>query len=203
MIFDIGANIGQWSLANIATCDKIIALEPIPKTFKALVNNCKNHNIICENFAVCNNNNNDITFYEATRYHTISTLYKGWLTDHRSRFYNQPFRETTVKTITMDDLIKKHGVPDFIKIDVEGGEYECISSLNQKVDLLAFEWASELSGLAGRCLDHLSKLGFTEFYLQFEDSYTFRPKEFYDLATIKTKLAKTIQKKDWGMIWCK
>ena len=43
MYFDIGANIGNWSLANINQCDKIISVEASPITFKRLENNCK-HN---------------------------------------------------------------------------------------------------------------------------------------------------------------
>ena len=41
MYFDIGSNIGKWSLENINTCDKIIALEALHMTFNNLVNNCK------------------------------------------------------------------------------------------------------------------------------------------------------------------
>ena len=41
MYFDIGSNIGKWSLANINQCNKIISIEASPITFKRLVNNCK------------------------------------------------------------------------------------------------------------------------------------------------------------------
>jgi hypothetical protein len=48
-------------------------------------------------------------------------------------------------------------------------------------------------------------LGYTEYYIQMEDNYLFRPQDndFYDISTIKTKLSNTIPKQDWGMIWCK
>ena len=54
MYFDIGSNIGKWSLANINRCNKIIAVEACPDTFKTLVNNC-NNNIIPIQYVVCNN----------------------------------------------------------------------------------------------------------------------------------------------------
>jgi FkbM family methyltransferase len=50
MYFDIGSNIGSWSLANIKSCDKIISVEASPITFTRLVNNCKNDKIILLNF---------------------------------------------------------------------------------------------------------------------------------------------------------
>jgi len=204
MYFDIGANVGKWSLANISRCNKIISIEASPITFKQLVNNCKNDNIILLNYAVCNNNGNTIKFYHANS-DVLSTINKEWLTAETSRFYNFSYREITCKTITIDKLIEQYGLPDLIKIDVEGGEYECISSLTQKVQLICFEWASETNMITFNCLDHLLKLGYTQFYIQIEDDYLFRPNddEYYDIDSIKTKLLNTVLKVDWGMIWCK
>lgn len=204
MFFDIGANIGKWSNANIHKCDKIITIEASPITFKKLVNNCKNVNITLLNYAVCNNGGNDITFYHATS-DTLSTINKDWLVSETSRFHNSPYTAITCKTITIDKLIQTYGLPDLIKIDVEGGEYECIASLSQKVNTLCFEWASETNDITLKCIDYLNNLGFTQYYLQYEDSYTFMPKDidYYNIPTIKTKLAQTIPKQHWGMVWCK
>jgi FkbM family methyltransferase len=204
MYFDIGSNEGRWSLANVNSCNKIISIEASPITFNKLVYNCNNDKIILLNYAVCNNNNNDITFYHA-KCDVLSTINKDWLTKNTSRFYNQPYIEIRCKTITIDKLIEQYGVPDLIKIDVEGGEYECISSLTQKVNLLCFEWASETDDISFKCIDYLFNLGYTEYYIQMEDDYLFRPQsnDFYDIHTVKTKLLNTIKKEHWGMIWCK
>lgn len=204
MYFDIGSNIGRWALENIKTCEKIISIEASPTTFVNLVNNCKNDKIILLNYAVCNNNCNDVTFYNANT-DTLSTLNKEWLTSKESRFFNQKFNEIKVKSITIDKLIEIYGVPTLIKIDVEGAEYECITSLTQKVDTICFEWASELNNVSLKCIDYLSSLGFTKFYIQNCDYYTFRPNDnqYYDIDTVKNNLMKTRPKIDWGMIWCK
>ena len=204
MYFDIGSNIGNWSLTNIELCDKIISIEASPITVTRLVDNCKNDRIILLNYAVCNNNCNDITFYQADC-DVLSTINKEWLTSERSRFYNCQYKELTCKTISIDKLIEQYGLPDLIKIDVEGGEYECVSSLTQKVKLLCFEWASETNSITLNCIDYLYNLGYTKYYIQMEDNYSFRPEDndFYDINTIKIKLLNTIPKEDWGMIWCK
>ena len=204
MFFDIGANVGNWSLANINLCDKIITIEASPITFNNLVNNCKNDNIKLLNYAVCNNNGDDIIFYQA-ECDVLSTINKDWLTKDTSRFYNHNYTEITCKTITIDKLIEQYGIPDLIKIDVEGGEYECIVSLTQKVKLLCFEWASEVNDITFKCIDYLLSLGYTQFYIQNQDDYLFRPgdNDFYEISTIKSKLLNTIPKQDWGMIWCK
>ena len=204
MFFDIGANIGLWSMANIQYTDTIIAVEASPFTFKNLVNNVSNSNIICINFAACNNNCNDIIFYQADA-NTLSTVNKDWFLDPESRFHNHPHFEILCRTITLDKLIFEFGIPDLIKIDVEAGEYECISSLTQKVNLLCFEWASEVNTVTFKCLDYLLTIGFTEFYLQNGDAYTFRPNpnDFGDVDSIKILLINSVPRVDMGMIWCR
>jgi FkbM family methyltransferase len=204
MYFDIGSNIGDWSLANINQCDKIISIEASPITFKKLVNHCKHDKIILLNYAVCNNNGNDIVFYQAES-DVLSTINKDWLTMDGSRFCNHPYTEIICKTISIDKLIEQYGVPDLIKIDVEGGEYECISSLTQKVELICFEWASELNMISYKCIDYLFSLGYTQYYIQHRDNYIFRPhnNDFYDISAIKLLLSNTIPQIHWGMIWCK
>lgn len=205
MFFDIGANIGKWALANVKNTDKIVAVEASPITFQKLMDACKYENtILLLNYAVCDNKGQDITFYHADA-DTLSTLNKEWLTSEQSRFCNTPYQELVCKTITIDEMISRYGKPDLIKIDVEGGEYECIRSLKQKVDLLCFEWAAEMNTITFQCLEHLSALGFTKFAIQLTDEYTYRPQDhdFFDILTVRTILLNTIAKHHWGMIWCK
>jgi FkbM family methyltransferase len=204
MLFDIGANIGKWSLANINMCDKMVTVEASPTTFDKLqLNVCNNTKIIPLNYAVCNSVNEFITFYNCDA-NTLSTINKDWLDSEESRFCKQfKYQEIRCKTITIDKLIQTYGVPELIKIDVEGGEFECVSSLTQKVNNLCFEWASETNDITFRCLDYLESIGYTNFSIQFEDNYTYRPQLYNDINFVKNILSKTTPKKEWGMIWVK
>lgn len=191
MFFDIGANIGKWSIANINNCNKIIAVEASPSTFYKLKQNIISSNIInieCLNYAVCNSAEEYITFYNSSA-DTISTINKDWLISDKSRFGNKfTYNEIKCKTIKLDDLIQKYGIHELIKIDVEGGEFECISSLSQKVNNLCFEWASETNDITFKCIDYLEKIGYTNFSIQFEDNYTYRPHIYMDSSLIKQQL---------------
>jgi FkbM family methyltransferase len=202
MFFDIGANVGSWALANVNNCEKIISVEASPHTFQRLTRECKHDKIVLLNYAVCNNSGKDVTFYHANA-DVLSTLNKEWLTSETSRFHNQQYEEITCKSITIDSLIQQYGVPSLIKIDVEGGEYECVTSLTTKVDTLCFEWASEVNDITFKCLDYLTTLGFSQFFVQNMDTYTFRPNDWYDIEAAKTILKNTTPKVDWGMVWCK
>jgi FkbM family methyltransferase len=204
LCFDVGANIGNWSLANVNKFNKIIAVEASPLVFNKLNNNVNTKkNIITINKAV-SEVKGSVDFYEAKN-DVFSTTNKDWLCDINNRFYGHPFRIINVPTISLDELIQIYGKPDLIKIDTEGGEYNTIKSLTTKVDYLCFEWASETETINFNCLDYLETLGFTFFYLQMEDNYTFIPNvnNYTDKDSIKNELSKTIKKKDWGMIWCR
>ena len=114
LIYDIGANIGNWSLANMNDNTQIIAIEASPITFQKLKDNVRQQNILLLNYAVCNNDCKDILFYHSYC-DTLSTLNKEWLSNETSRFCGQPFIEITCRTTTIDKLIEMYGEPDLIK----------------------------------------------------------------------------------------
>ena len=202
IILDIGANIGAWALANESFVDRIISVEASPSTYLTLQDKCKdNEKITCVHTAIHNSPTGSVTFYEC-KTNTLSTTNKEWITNTTSRFGNYGIQnEITVKTTTLDSLIQTYGMPELIKIDVEGGEYEALLTLTQKVPLLCFEWAAELMNVASMCIGYLEKLGYTKFYIQTQDSYTFRPTTWQPARKIIAHLTIKIPKRDWGMIW--
>lgn len=203
LCFDIGAHIGKWSLQNIHNFNKIIALEPSTKTFEILVKNCAEQNIICLNYAVSNDIREQIDFYEASNVSTISSINKDWLCSKESRFFGHKHSLTTCNSISLDRLVELYGTPDLIKIDVEGAEDLVVLSLSKKVKTLCFEWAREFNYVTTHCIDHLLRIGFKKFYVQFEDKYSYVPKEEEytdDLKIIEYALTKEL-KCDWGMVW--
>ena len=202
LLFDIGSNIGSWALKNYTNETKIICVEASPSTFQQLTKNTAGRNIIPLNFAVTSSTSNSVEFFESSA-NTISTLNKNWLTDPSSRFYNQyHYKKINVNTITLDKLISMYGIPDLLKIDVEGAEDIVIKSLSQPVKTLCFEWACEMQDVIFNSIEHLHSLGYTKFHIQNQDSFEYKPSG-YELtkdqlvSIIKTKIPKV----DWGMIW--
>jgi FkbM family methyltransferase len=204
LLFDIGANIGLWSIANYEN-NKIIALEASPITYETLKTNCLDYpNITLLNYAVCDSPEQTITFYHADN-SVFSTLNLDWLTSLNSRFCGEKYKQITCRVISLDKLVDTYGVPDLLKIDVEGGEFSCIKSLTKKVGVICFEWAAETNDITKSCINYLYELGYREFYLKYEDNYTYRPvdTDYYDIDSIMKYLEETVSKRDWGMIWCK
>lgn len=67
-------------------------------------------------------------------------------------------RARQVEVTTLDALIAAHGRPDYIKIDVEGFELECLRGLSQPVPLVSFEYHLDELALLEACLDRLATL---------------------------------------------
>lgn len=64
-----------------------------------------------------------------------------------------------VPLTTLDTLIARHGMPRFVKIDVEGLESEVLAGLSTPVEALSFEAMVETRDGALACVDRLEALG--------------------------------------------
>ncbi len=127
LIFDIGANDGHKTAAFLKMGDKVVCCEPDKLNHKILrvrFRHRKNR-VFIENKAL-----SDITgfveFYihhPGSAFNTLSPKWKKLLeTDNKKNWNEKVSFSDTIKTetTTLDILINKYGVPDFIKIDVEG-----------------------------------------------------------------------------------
>jgi FkbM family methyltransferase len=118
IVVDIGANIGYFSrFLSIKTGQKgkVFAFEPIPNTFKRLVETTELNrlvNITLINSAVSNSNTNLKMFLSHTHY--MASLDGNWAGNDGG--------EIEVQGVTLDSYFESKGFyPDFIKMDIEGG----------------------------------------------------------------------------------
>lgn len=68
-------------------------------------------------------------------------------------------RAIDVPVTTLDALIAQHGVPAFVKIDVEGFEDQVLAGLSQPVRALSFEFTTIERSVARACINRLERLG--------------------------------------------
>ncbi|MEO5367006.1 MAG: FkbM family methyltransferase [Magnetococcus sp. WYHC-3] len=97
--------------------------------------------------------------------HMLTSLSQRWIdaVQQSGRFAGWRWdRVQAVDMTTLDALIAEFGVPDFIKIDVEGYEEEVLKGLTRPVRALSFEFTPEYLPAVTGCLNHLRTLGTLE-----------------------------------------
>ena len=183
LAFDIGANRGDWTLAALNKGYKVVAVEAAPRVFAELVGNfIYNPNVVPLKYAVSGSDYQFIEFYEADE-DGLSTLNLDWLTDDSLPYAGKPYRTVTANTITLDTLAEKYGVPDLIKIDVEGAEWSVFKGLSSKMGTIAFEWTWATWTEHLEQLKYLEHGGYTEVAPQFIEHHCQEPDTYYKLST--------------------
>ena len=126
LLLDCGANYGFYSLfaASISPLNRVIAFEASKQTCKEFTRNLeinRSLNIKLENLGVSNSNNKYLKFNESEK-------------DWESSFSHNNFVSLVsqkVRTIKIDNYLKNVKTKDyflFLKLDVEGNEFEVIKS---------------------------------------------------------------------------
>jgi FkbM family methyltransferase len=231
LIFDIGFNVGEFTqtcFSKYPNCN-VVAVEANP----TLVNNASphfftNYNFTLHNNLVSNINGDELDFYVSPYATGVSTASTEFMENSRftkgsknlpenSIKWNEPIK---IKSITIDSMIERYGIPDLLKIDVEGYEYNVLSGLTQKVNDICFEWHEEESENLYKILEHLKSLGYSQFgvigwfdegdvfekatFSEAGDPYLEYPKNFYTLEELELdKLIQPERRINYGMFFAK
>jgi FkbM family methyltransferase len=176
LCFDVGAHLGNRTRVLAELGCKVVAVEPHPYLAKYLREKlATNPNVIVEEAAVASLAG-VATLYYQPRNLTISSLKLDWpekLTGRPSR--STDFSEgVTVAAVTLADLIAKHGVPKYLKLDIEGTDVEVLETLPQPLAVISFEHVPHLAAQTAEAIAILAKHASYRFNYFLRETHRFR-----------------------------
>ena len=187
LVFDVGSHVGDRIASFRRLGARVIAVEPQPAFAKLLrLIYGRNRDVVIESAAVGRETGSTRIMINPDN-PTVSTVSQDFV----SAAGNAPGWETqrwtqslVVPVTTLDALIARHGVPSFIKIDVEGYEAEALHGLSQRVKALSFEFTTIQRPVALACVDRCAALGLSRFNAALGESQTLAHDGWIDSAAI-------------------
>jgi len=132
VVFELGANIGYYALqaANlVGKTGLVYAIEPVPQNVQALRENIELNGF--SNIEVY-----EIAIGERDEKSKIMISEKGNLCTMESVNAHRTFISSTeIETMSLDSFVKGRRVPDFLRMDVEGYEYNIIKGMPELLRL--------------------------------------------------------------------
>jgi len=229
LIFDIGYNHGEFTqecFKKYPLC-RVIGVEANEDLFYG---SKKDKRLYMVHAAASDKDDSYVDFFVEPHQDGISTVSEDFMNNSRfckgSKYLNPKSanwsRPVKTKTVTLSRLIKDHGTPDLIKVDVEGYEYEVLLGLTKKAHKICFECHEEEKKKLTRIVKHLYNIGYNEFgfigyfeegdvfekitFSEHGDPYLVEPTEYFSWQELKKELDKCFiedRRINYGMVWCR
>jgi FkbM family methyltransferase len=175
LVFDVGAHIGDRVASFQRLGARVVAVEPQPSMVRALrLLYGRSRSVVIEALAVGREPGRARMLINVDN-PTVSSVSPAFVEAAHGApgWESQRWSETAdVAVTTLDALIAKHGVPAFIKIDVEGFEAEALSGLSQAVPALSFEFTTIQRDIGLACIERCSAMGYGRFNAALGESQT-------------------------------
>jgi len=192
LAFDVGAHVGDRTSSFRRIGARVVAVEPQPGPMRILrLIHGRDRNVTLVEAAV-GAAEGSVDLHVNSANPTVTTAAAGFLAAARDAegWRDQHWDRTlSVPMTSLDALIARHGLPAFVKIDVEGFEDAVLAGLSQPLPALSFEFTTIARDVAGRCLDRLADLGCYRFNLSLGEEQRFAFPEPVTGEVMRTHIA--------------
>ena len=199
LVFDIGASIGENTALFAKLGARVVAVEPLALCAAALAGDAARGALLEVEQCAIGSHAGTLELAVCSRSLDISSASPEWIgAMTRAGLARGPWdQHIVVPATTLDALIARHGVPSFVKIDVEGYELEALMGLSRRVNAISLETHRAMLDKSLRCLDRLQELGFDEFAVS--QGHTAELSPWRDSRGIVAELAAT----EWGDLYAR
>ena len=206
LVFDVGAHVGDRVAAFRRLGARVVAVEPQPALVTTLRLLYGRDSGVAIEAAAVGRETGSVTLRLNLDNPTVSSASEAFIraADGAPGWREQAWTETAdVPMITFDELIARHGVPAFAKIDVEGFEAETLAGLTQPLPALSFEFTTIQRGVAKQCIARCGALGFGAFNAALGESQQLVHPRWLDGAQIERWLAHLPMEANSGDIYAR
>ncbi len=202
LVFDIGANLGNYSEIFASLGAHVTALEPNPDCVDHIRRSYPAQSIDVISAAV--GSSAGVATIRLAKRSDMSSMSTDWIhaIGEAQKLDDSVWsNQLTVPVITLDSLIEKYGMPKFVKIDVEGFEESVLAGLSAQPELLSFEFNTNFLDAAVRCVRQLKNLTNSRFNFVIGEPFRFELDEWVDSSRLVTKLESLERNLGYGDIF--
>ena len=136
LIFDVGLHDGQDTEFYLRKGYRVVAIEANPdlvalvsERFSAEISQGR---LIIESGAICEDDfpNEHITFFLNQAISVWGTIKQDWVTRNAELGFAD-IGEVKVTALKFKDILQKHGIPHYVKIDIEGADPACLKAISE------------------------------------------------------------------------
>ncbi len=146
LVFDVGANLGNYAEALIAIGATVVAVEPDPRNLKILRKRLKSdraHIVPC----ALGKGEGTAELRFASDRDDVSTLSDQWVEITEAHWQGT----VQVRVRTLDSLAYDYGIPKYVKVDAEGYDAEVLRGMSFRPEMVSFEFLPRDMKTAQEC----------------------------------------------------